>query len=98
MGFADGYKTYDPEKEGYGNARQWKRTFRQRMDPDEAKIILQDDDPWFILGIPNPSTKAVIRKAYYNLAKWWHPDINPDDIELASEMMKKINAAYVTII
>ena len=90
----DNYKRYDPEVEGYGNPREWKRTFNQRLNPDEANLILQEDDPYFILGIKNPSTKKEIKKAYYALAKKWHPDKNPENLDQATEMMKKINAAY----
>ena len=39
-GFMDGYKTYDPATEGYGDATQWKQAFNQRMGYDEAKNIL----------------------------------------------------------
>jgi len=90
----DNYKRYDPATEGYGNPKEWKRTFNRRLNPDEANQILQDDDPYFILGVPNPSTKKVIKKAYYDMAMKWHPDKNPDNIDQATEMMKKINAAY----
>ena len=30
-GFLDGYKTYDPSIEGYGNPEKWKHAFNQRM-------------------------------------------------------------------
>jgi DnaJ-class molecular chaperone len=88
------FKKYDPEREGYGNTKEWKRSFRHRMEPDEAKQILNEDDPWVILCIPNPSTKNVIKKAYRDLAIKWHPDKNPANIELSTKMMQKINAAY----
>ena len=88
------FKTYDPHKEGYGNPSQWKRSFYQRMDPDEAREILQEDDPYVILGVSRNATKKEIKKAYYTMAMKWHPDKNPDKVEQATEMMKKINAAY----
>ena len=92
--WTDNYKRYDPEVEGYGNPKEWKRTFNKRLNPDEANLILQEDDPYYILGVKNPSSQIVIKKAYYMLAKKWHPDKNPNNLEQANEMMKKINAAY----
>jgi len=94
MTWQDNYKRYDPEREGYGNAREWKRAFRDRMSPDDCYKILNEDDPWEILGIPNPSTKDVIKAAYRKKAMEWHPDRNPQRELLATEMFKKINAAY----
>ena len=90
------YKTYDTS-EGYGSAYEWKRTFKKRMNPDEAKQILLSDDPWEILCLKYTASKAEIKRAYYELAMKWHPDRNPGNIELATEMMKKINAAYCLI-
>ena len=90
-------KRYNPEKEGYGNPGEWKRAFKGRMSPDEARSILQEEDPWVILGIPYRSTKEVIKKAYRKLAIQWHPDKNIGNELYATEMMKKINAAYSLI-
>lgn len=92
--FLSGYKTYDPEREGYGNPHQWKRDFFKRMTPDEATRILNEDDPYEILGLKRKSTKSEIKKAYYKMALKWHPDRNPENVEFATKMMQKINAAY----
>jgi len=94
MVWKDNYRRYNPETEGFGNSKEWKRTFNQRMNPDEAKQILLDDDPYYILGLTKPCTKTEIKKAYYKAAMKWHPDRNSGNLELATEMMKKINAAY----
>lgn len=91
-GFMD-YKTYDTS-EGFGNPYEWKKAFNKRISPDEAREILCEDNPWIILGVPVNSSKEQIKKAYRKLAFEWHPDKNPDKIQLAEEMMKKINAAY----
>jgi DnaJ-class molecular chaperone len=96
MSWTDGYKTYDPEKEGYGNKRQWKQTFYGRMSRDDAKAFLKEEDPYFILNITPGSSKAEIKKAYKTMARYWHPDIN--NSPNATEMMQKINAAYWAII
>lgn len=44
------------------------------------------------LGIKQNSTPEEVKKAYRQLAKQWHPDINKDDPD-ASEKFKSINAA-----
>jgi len=98
VGFAESKKKYNPQEEGYGNSRQWKRAFFHRMSTEEAQETLNDDDPYSILGIREGATKSDIKKAYYKMAMKWHPDKNPDKIDLATEMMKKINAAYSILI
>lgn len=53
-------------------------------------------DPYSVLGIsPNASTDEV-KKAYRELAKKYHPDVNADNPlkHLADEKMKEINEAY----
>jgi DnaJ-class molecular chaperone len=98
MRFLDGYKTYDPEKEGFGSSYEWKRQFHKRMSKEESDLILKEDDPYVILEINRNANKSIIRKAFYRLAMKWHPDHNPDKIEKSTEMMKKINAAYSKLI
>jgi hypothetical protein len=36
-GLFEGYATYSPEIEGYGNSQQWKESFRHKMGLGEAK-------------------------------------------------------------
>jgi len=91
-GFCEGYKTYDPKSEGYGDATQWKQAFNQRMGYDEATTILGADDPYSILEIVAGATLTEIKKAYRRMAMKWHPDKNPG-VD-TNEMMQKIIAAY----
>lgn len=95
MTWTNNYKTYNPEKEGYGNASQWRSNFRARMNPDECKRILEEDEPYTILGFSHHKiTFPEIKKAYRKMAIKWHPDKNPHQIDIATKMMGKINAAY----
>jgi DnaJ-class molecular chaperone len=94
-GFMDGYKTYNPEVEGYGNAENWKQAFNHRMGFNEAKTILSNDDPYSILGILATATLAEIKSAYRKMAMIWHPDRNPGVNTTAK--MQKIIAAYTFI-
>ena len=91
-GFLDGYKTYNPEVEGYGNPSAWKKAFNHRMGYEEARTILSNDDAYSILGILVGATLAEIKKAFRKLAMIWHPDKNPG-VD-TTEKMQKIIAAY----
>jgi DnaJ-class molecular chaperone len=53
-------------------------------------------DPFEVLGVERDSTKREIKAAYRKLAKEFHPDLHPDDAELA-EKFKEISAAYETL-
>ena len=51
-----------------------------------------------ILEIEEDADSNSIKKAYKKLAKKFHPDLNPDNVELSEEKFKQINEAYHILI
>jgi len=51
------------------------------------------EDPYSVLGVKPEATQDEIRKAYRQLAKKLHPDLNPGD-KKAEEKFKQVSAAY----
>ena len=54
------------------------------------------EDPYKILGVSPDASDEEIKKAYRNLAKKYHPDLNPGD-PVAAQKMQEVNAAYDAI-
>ncbi|XP_078414889.1 dnaJ heat shock protein family (Hsp40) member A3a isoform X2 [Cetorhinus maximus] len=54
---------------------------------------LDKSDYYEVLGIPRSSTQREIKKAYYQLAKKYHPDTNKDDPK-AKEKFSQVAEAY----
>ena len=50
-------------------------------------------DYYKILGVNKNASSSDIKKAYRNLARQYHPDVNPDD-KAAEEKFKEINEAH----
>ena len=50
-------------------------------------------DPYKVLGVSPDASDEEIKKAYRDLTKKYHPDLNPGD-EAAASKMNDINAAY----
>lgn len=98
MGILDGYKTYDTSR-GFGNRRMWQKAFNSRMTGEEAEAILgtQEQSPWDILEIPNDSSQEVIKAAFRRLIAKWHPDRNPQNVEMATEVSQMLIAAYTKL-
>lgn len=97
-GFADSYKRYDTTN-GFGNGREWREGFSQKMGQDEAHEILNDypnTSPFQILGLSFTATQEEIKKAFKILIMKWHPDRN--NAPEAEAMSKKIIAAYTILI
>ncbi|XP_076841275.1 dnaJ heat shock protein family (Hsp40) member A3b [Brachyhypopomus gauderio] len=53
----------------------------------------EQQDFYSVLGIPRTATQKEIKKAYYQLAKKYHPDTNPDDPQ-AKEKFARLAEAY----
>ncbi|XP_046697020.1 dnaJ heat shock protein family (Hsp40) member A3b [Silurus meridionalis] len=53
----------------------------------------EQQDFYSVLGIPRTATQKEIKKAYYQLAKKYHPDTNQDDPQ-AKEKFAKLAEAY----
>jgi len=51
------------------------------------------DDPYRVLGLTPDASEDDVKRAYRQLAKKYHPDMNPGDAH-AAKMMNDINAAY----
>ena len=50
-------------------------------------------DYYEVLGVDKGADEAAIKKAYRQLAKKYHPDVNPGD-KTAEEKFKEVNEAY----
>lgn len=53
-------------------------------------------DPYEVLGVPRGASEEEVTRAYRELAKKYHPDLNPGD-ETAAAKMSEINQAYDSI-
>lgn len=87
------YKTYDPEKEGFGSSNTWKGRFKERMGYGEAVDYLDDDDPLKILGFSKMPTMDELKSTYRKLIFKNHPDRGGD-----TETAQKIIAAYTVLL
>ena len=90
-GFLDGYETYDPDAEGYGNVHEWRQTW-EKMNGAQATAILQEDDPLVVLGFEAIPTESELNKRFRELMQQHHPDRGGD---LA--MAKRVTAAWTIL-
>ena len=92
-GFLDGYKTYDPMKDGFGTADQWRTALIDRMGLEQALNVLGEIDPLKFFDLTAHATWEQIEKRYRTLAMETHPDKHPDNPN-AEEDFKKVQAAF----
>jgi len=65
------------------------------MSSNNKKVNNIRSDPYNVLGVSIYADKDEIKKAYRNLAKKYHPDINKS--KDAAEQFRKVQTAYETI-
>lgn len=95
------YWNYNSQKQSYDH------TYYEEMEFEEDEIeedsnshtkntsVEKNINYYDILGIDKTATQAEIKKAFYSLAKKYHPDVNKE--ANAEEKFKKINEAYQTL-
>ena len=93
----DGYKTYNPETEGFGSTEQWRSAFNKRMSIDEAEQVLGSNDPLTILGLKANATGDAVKKAFRKMAMQYHPDKNVGNESEAKVKMQEVLAAYTVL-
>ena len=52
------------------------------------------NDYYAMLGVPSDATREQIKRAYYKLARLYHPDLNG---QASDKRMKQLNEAYTTL-
>ena len=57
------------------------------------KATKMAEDYYSVLGVPKTASPADIQKAYRELARKYHPDMNPDD-KTAKKKFQKVQAAF----
>jgi DnaJ-class molecular chaperone len=85
------YGTYEGE---LGNEDQWSEAFKEAwgMGDDIARKVVGDSSPWAVLGVPEGSTLAVVKAAFYRLVMLHHPDKGGD-----AEKCKEVIAAWTVL-
>lgn len=112
-GFLDGYKTYDPQTEGYGTAAEWRGEFYHRMGFEEASRVKEEakrQGTWrseqTIIGemagvhLSESSVWTEIKAAFRKAAMNCHPDrskVHGKSKETAEAEFKQVSAAYAIL-
>ncbi len=91
-----GYVLFSPDGQflitsHQGNLKLWQR----QSIPNSSKLgAIVDGDWWIVLGVAPDAEPSVVKRAYRNLARQYHPDINQS--EHAQEIMQIVNKAYAS--
>lgn len=99
-GFMDGYKTYDPEVEGYGSPKAWRAAFQSIMGLDEARQTVGSRTPEEMLGTVVGASWTVILSAFRATLRDCHPDRCTEhglSYDVATERTKLVIAAYTVL-
>ena len=72
------------------------RFWKVAVHVEELKMAENKRDYYEVLGVDRGADEATIKKAYRQLAKKYHPDMNPGDKE-AEKKFKEASEAYAVL-
>lgn len=66
--------------------------------PLRRRMSMADKRDYYeVLGLQKGASEDEIKKAYRTMARKYHPDLHPDNVEECEEKMKELNEAYAVL-
>lgn len=86
-------KAYEDFKKsnGYSESKKEEST-KQKVDEKYKQFY--SSSPYEVLGVKPSDDFLIIKKSYRTLVRIYHPDLNPQNIELFTEITQNLNNAY----
>lgn len=86
-------RAYEDFKKSHGyNESKKEESTKQKVD--ERYKQFYSSSPYEVLGVKPSDDFSIIKKSYRALVRIYHPDLNPHDIELFTEITQNLNNAY----
>ena len=86
-------KAYEDFKKSHGY-KESKKEESTKQKVDEKYKQFYSSSPYEVLGVKPSDDFSIIKKSYRALVRIYHPDLNPHDIELFTEITQNLNNAY----
>lgn len=88
----DEYKEENPYEESHYRYEEAHNTQDEKIDDEFTRYFSKD--PYVVLGVSVNDSFSEMKKIYRKLVREFHPDMNPQRVELCTEITKHINNAY----
>ena len=86
-------RAYEDFKKSHGyNESKKEESTKQKVD--ERYKQFYSSSPYEVLGVKPSDDFSIIKKSYRALVRIYHPDLNPQNIELFTEITQNLNNAY----
>jgi hypothetical protein len=89
--YSDGYNDYDTKNEYQETHEKIEKD--EYETSDEFKQFFSTS-AYTVLGVSSNDDFSIVKKKYRKLINTYHPDLNPDNIELYTKISQNINEAY----
>jgi curved DNA-binding protein CbpA len=88
------HQKFYEENETKEEYKEQKTEERYTQSSSDEFAQFYSESAYIILGVSSDDDFTTIKKAYRKLVRKYHPDLNPDNIELYTEITQHINDAY----
>lgn len=86
-------RAYEDFKKSHGyNESKKEESTKQKVDEKYKQFY--SSNPYEVLGVKESDDFSIIKKSYRALIRIYHPDLNPQDIELFTQIAQNLNNAY----
>ncbi|MCF6173628.1 MAG: DnaJ domain-containing protein [Campylobacteraceae bacterium] len=91
------YQKFYKKDETQNQHQQQEETQTYSYSSDDEFAQFYSESAYTVLGVNSDDNFKTIKKAYHKLLREYHPDLNPENIKLYTEITQHINDAYEKI-